>query len=112
MKPKIFNKLKKFTIGTLAMTMAVMQPVGVLPDNSVFHTVVTAEAATVKKTPGKVTLGTVKAAAYNKITISWKKTTNATHYRVYYKVPGGSWKQITTVASNKTSYASNGYINI
>lgn len=104
MKPKIFNKLKKFTIGTLAMTMAVMQPVGVLPDNSVFHTVVTAEAATVKKTPGKVTLGTVKAAAYNKITISWKKTTNATHYRVYYKVPGGSWKQITTVASNKTSY--------
>lgn len=46
----------------------------------------------------------IKAAAYNKITINWTKVANATNYRIYYKIPGDSWKGIATVGSNVTSY--------
>ncbi|MGN0295280.1 MAG: Ig-like domain-containing protein [Lachnospiraceae bacterium] len=35
---------------------------------------------------------TVKAAAYNQVKVTWKKYTNATSYRVYRKISGGSWK--------------------
>lgn len=99
MKKKRFTK---WLIGAFALSMAVMQPVSALPDTSPLNTVVTAEAATTK--PGKVKLKSIKATHYNKIQLSWNKTSNATHYRIYYKKPGGSWKLITTVDSGTTSY--------
>lgn len=55
-------------------------------------------------TPGKVTLRSAKGVSNNKIQINWNKTSGATHYRVYYKVPGSSWKLVATVGSNVTSY--------
>lgn len=56
------------------------------------------------KTPGAPALLKASSLAYNKITISWKKASNVTHYRIFYKVPGGSWKQVATVRSNVTRY--------
>ena len=55
-------------------------------------------------TPGKVQLRSIKAVTNNRIRINWKKTTGATHYRIYYKQPGGKWKLIKTVGANTTSY--------
>ena len=49
-------------------------------------------------TPGKVTLTKVSSSAYNKITINWKKTSNATNYVIYYKKSGASkWTKLATV---------------
>ena len=53
---------------------------------------------------GTPKLTAIRSTAYNKISLSWEKAANATHYRVYYKVPGTAWKLITTVGSNVTSY--------
>ena len=53
---------------------------------------------------GTPKLTAIRSTAYNKIALSWEKATNATHYRVYYKVPGTAWKLIDTVGSNVTSY--------
>ncbi|HIY01519.1 MAG TPA: hypothetical protein IAA26_06715 [Candidatus Blautia faecipullorum] len=53
---------------------------------------------------GTPELTSIKSAAYNKITVNWKKAANATNYRIYYKIPGSSWKLIATVGSNVTSY--------
>ena len=53
---------------------------------------------------GTPRLTAIRSTAYNKISLSWEKAANATHYRVYYKVPGTAWKLITTVGSNVTSY--------
>ncbi|HJB15180.1 MAG TPA: InlB B-repeat-containing protein [Candidatus Blautia excrementipullorum] len=53
---------------------------------------------------GTPELTSIKSAAYNKITVNWKKAANATNYRIYYKTPGSSWKLIATVGSNVTSY--------
>jgi len=53
---------------------------------------------------GMPRLTAIRSTAYNKISLSWEKAANATHYRVYYKVPGTAWKLITTVGSNVTSY--------
>ena len=50
---------------------------------------VSASAAS-KKTPGKVSLQKISSSAYNKINIQWKKTSNATHYKIYYKPYGGN----------------------
>lgn len=96
------KKFTKWLIGAFALTMAVFQPVGTLPDNSPLNTVVTAEAASTQ--PGKVTLRGITAVSNNRIRISWNKASNATYYRIYYKVPGGRWKLIKTVGSNVTSY--------
>lgn len=58
-----------------------------------------------KTAPGKVTLSKVSSYAYNKVTIKWKKTTNADKYVIYYKKSGASkWTKLTSVASSKTSY--------
>ena len=66
--------------------------------------VTTTEAATTaKKVPSKVTLNSAKLSGTNKVTVSWKKASNATEYRIYYKEGNGSWKQIATVKSG-TSY--------
>lgn len=93
----------KWLIGAYALSLAVFQPGDLLPENTPFNTVIDAEAATSTQ-PGKVPLKSVKAVSYNKIRINWKKTTGATHYRIYYKTPGGKWKLIKTVASDVTSY--------
>lgn len=58
-----------------------------------------------KVMPGTVVLSTISASAYNKINIQWKKTSNATHYKIYYKKTETSkWTSIATVAGNQTSY--------
>lgn len=65
---------------------------------------VSAQAAGVK-TPGKVNITSVKMTGNNKVTINWKKASNATKYRIYYKQSGArSWKAIADVSSGKTSY--------
>ena len=58
-----------------------------------------------KVTPGTVTLSKISAPAYNKINIQWKKTSNATHYKIYYKKAGAkNWTGLATVSGNTTSY--------
>lgn len=65
---------------------------------------VSVQAAGVK-TPGKVNITSVKMTGNNKVTINWKKASNATKYRIYYKQSGArSWKAIADVSSGKTSY--------
>ena len=59
------KKFTKWLIGAFALTMAVFQPVGTLPDNSPLNTVVTAEAASTQ--PGKVTLRGITAVSNNRI---------------------------------------------
>lgn len=62
-------------------------------------------SAASQKTPGKVSLQKISSSAYNKINIQWKKTSNATHYKIYYKPYGGKkWTSLATVSGNTTSY--------
>ena len=61
----------------LAVLMAVMLILGLTPS--------TAFAADQKATPGTVTLTGISAPTYNKINIRWNRTSNATHYKIYYK---------------------------
>jgi len=68
---------------------------------------VSAQAAGVK-TPGKVTVSHVRLAGISNVTVYWKKTKNATNYRIYYKQAGAkSWKGIATVGAGRTSYTHN-----
>ena len=97
------KKYIKWIIGAAALVLAILQPTGVLPLASPFRTVITAEAAA--KKPGKVKLTKISSSAYNKVKISWKKTSNATRYAVYYKQSGTSkWKKLAAVKSGRTSY--------
>lgn len=65
---------------------------------------VTASAAS-KTTPGKVSLTKISSSAYNKVTVSWDKASNATGYAVYYREYGTSgWKKIASVDAARTSY--------
>lgn len=94
--------LKKFAIAIASTSLALTAPV--MSDASVFGTVQTVEAATVK-TPSTVTLNKVSPTAYNKIKVSWKKASNATKYYVYYKKTGTKkWTKIASVKSSATSY--------
>mgnify|MGYP004585523793 CR=1 FL=1 len=96
------NILKKFAIAIASTSLALTAPV--MSDASVFGTIQTVEAATVK-TPGTVKLNKISAPAYNKIKISWKKASNATKYYVYYRKSGTKkWKKIANVKSSATSY--------
>ena len=62
-------------------------------------------SAASQKTPGKVSLQKISSSAYNKINIQWKKTSNSTHYKIYYKPYGGKkWTGLATVSGNTTSY--------
>lgn len=62
-------------------------------------------AASSKAVPGKVSLTKASSSAWNKITVRWKKASNATHYKIYYKAVGTSrWKLLASVASKRTSY--------
>lgn len=57
-----------------------------------------------KSVPDKPVLVSAKAAAYNKITIQWKKAAGATGYLIYRK-NGTKWEQIASVnGSETTSY--------
>lgn len=47
-------------------------------------------------------LVSAKAAAYNRIKVTWKKVSNARGYMVYRKENNGSWKKIATIKNNKT----------
>ncbi len=97
------NRITKWIIGAAVLLLIFFQPIAAIPATLPFNTVATVEAAASTK-PGKVALKSIKATSYNRIRISWKKTTGATHYRIYYKVPGGRWKWVKTVRSNVTSY--------
>ena len=61
------NILKKFAIAIASTSLALTAPV--MSDASVFDTIQTVEAATVK-TPSTVKLSKISAPAYNKIKIS------------------------------------------
>lgn len=94
--------LKKFAIAIASTSLALTAPV--MSDASVFGTIQTVEAATVK-TPSTVKLSKISAPAYNKIKVSWKKAKNATKYYVYYRKTGTKkWKKIASVKSSATSY--------
>ena len=68
---------------------------------------VSAQAAGVK-TPSKVTVSHVRLAGSSNVTVYWKKTKNATNYRIYYKQAGAkSWKGSATVGAGRTSYTHN-----
>jgi uncharacterized protein YkwD len=96
------NILKKFAIAIASTSLALTAPV--MPDASMFGTIQTVEAATVK-TPSTVKLSKISAPAYNKIKVSWKKASKATNYYVYYRKSGTKkWKKIASVKSNATSY--------
>ena len=96
------NILKKFAIAIASTTLALTAPV--MPNASIFSNVQTVEAATVK-TPGTVKLNKISAPAYNKIKISWKKTSNATNYYIYYRKSGTKkWTKIASVKNSTTSY--------
>ena len=96
------NILKKFAIAIASTSLALTAPV--MSDASVFGTIQTVEAATVK-TPSTVKLNKISSPAYNKIKISWKKAKNATKYYVYYRKTGTKkWKKIASVKSSATNY--------
>lgn len=66
---------------------------------------VSAASASDKTVPGKVTLKSVSAPAYNQVRITWKKASNATHYYIYYKETSASkWTKLASVKSNATGY--------
>ena len=96
------NILKKFTIAIASTSLALTAPV--MSDASVFGTIQTVEAATVK-TPSTVKLNKISSKSYNKVTISWKKAKNATKYYVYYRKTGTKkWKKIASVKNTTSSY--------
>ena len=65
----------------------------------------TGKAVTVLPVPSKVKLASISSPASNKITIKWNKASNATKYRIYYKVAGTSkWERIRDLSSRYTSY--------
>lgn len=74
-----FIKMRIKSNSLLAVLMAVMLILGLTPS--------TAFAADQKATPGTVTLTGISAPTYNKINIRWNRTSNATHYKIYYKKP-------------------------
>lgn len=60
--------------------------------------------AAAKKVPSKVSITKVTASA-NSVTVKWKKASNATSYRIYYKKSGAKkWTVVANVSSSKTSY--------
>ena len=96
------NILKKFAIAIASASLALTAPV--MSDASMFGTIQTVEAATVK-TPSTVKLNKISSPTYNKIKISWKKASNATKYYVYYRKSGTKkWKKIASVKGSVTSY--------
>lgn len=56
-----------------------------------------------KKTPGTVSIKSLKASGTSKVTVKWKKAKNATSYRIAYK-NGRSWITLADVSSKKSKY--------
>ena len=57
------------------------------------------------KTPGKVSISSVKRAGSGKLKISWKKTSNTSGYQIYRSTRKSSgYKKIKTVSGKTTSY--------
>ena len=89
--------MKKKFKNLMAMLLTVMLIFSMTP--------ATASAAAKKTTPGKVTLTQISSPAYNRINLKWQRTSNATHYKIYYKKTGTSrWTGLATVGGNTTSY--------
>ena len=86
--------MKQKTKTMLAILLAALTIVTMLPT--------TAFAATNKKIPAKVSVTKVTATT-NSATVTWKKTANATSYRVYYK-QSGTKNWITIANPTGTSY--------
>lgn len=85
------KQLKKWMLLFVVTMLVIISPVGVL--------------AAKKPTPGATTLTKVSSPAYNKVTINWKKTSGATHYKIYYRKAGAKkWNGIKTVSSKNASY--------
>lgn len=77
----------------LVLTLAVMLLIPAVP----------AQAAS--RIPGKVTLSSVTTSGSNKVIVKWKKASNATQYRIYWKESGTkAWKTLANVSASKTSY--------
>ena len=94
------NILKKFAIAIASASLALTTPVM----SDAFAPVQTVEAATVK-IPSTVKLNKISAPASNKITITWKKASNATNYYIYYRKSGTKkWIKIAAVKSTATAY--------
>lgn len=61
-------------------------------------------ASSAKKTPAKVTITKV-TSSNNAVTVKWKKVSNATSYRIYYKQSTSKkWIAVANVSGSKTSY--------
>ena len=56
-----------------------------------------------KKTPGTVSIKSLKASGTSKVTVKWKKAKNATSYRIAYK-NGRNWVTLADVSSKKSKY--------
>lgn len=77
----------------LVLALAVMLLIPAVP----------AQAAS--KIPGNVTLSSVTTSGSNKVIVNWKKASNATQYRIYWKESGTkAWKTLANVSASKTSY--------
>ncbi len=64
-----------------------------------------ASAAASATDPGKTVLVSVSSPACNKVTISWKKTTGVSNYRIYYKEAGASkWQRVAVVSASQQKY--------
>ena len=76
------------------------------PDDSIPASAYTAAAsADTAIAPGKVQLVSVSSNAYNKITVSWKKVSGATSYRIYYRESNVSkWSRIDVVGASQLQY--------
>lgn len=76
------------------------------PDDSIPASAYTAAAsADAAVAPGKVQLVSVSSNAYNKITVSWKKVSGATSYRIYYRASNVSkWSRIDVVGASQLQY--------
>lgn len=85
------EQLKRWMLLFVVTMLVIISPVGVL--------------AAKKPTPGTTTLTNVSSPAYNKVKISWKKASGATHYKIYYRKSGTKkWNGVKTVSSKYSSY--------
>lgn len=85
------KQLKKWMLLFVVTMLVIISPVGVL--------------AAKKPTPGTVTLTKISSPAYNKVTINWKKTSGATHYKIYYRKAGTKkWNGIKTISNKYSSF--------
>lgn len=92
---------KKFLVVMIAVFSLTLLLPGIATQLGTMQTV---QAASAKK-PGKVTVSSVKSTVYNKAVVSWKKVSNATSYRIYYKQNGASkWITLKDVNAKTTSY--------